>query len=148
MALEWNEKALTGNVLALTHLAVSALGSVDDLTDDGLAGRDRQVDPDEAVAAEDLVAAGVGVGDGQQWCAMRRETRSKRNSRAVEATRANANDHFWVASKGAKEVSHRTRSRTTPSRRESAPSGLGSFMRVSRSSRSPPSLVNWAARNC
>lgn len=48
-------------MLALAHLAVSALGSLDDLTDDGLAGRDRHVDSDEAVAAEDLVAAGVGV---------------------------------------------------------------------------------------
>lgn len=48
-------------MLALAHLAVSALGSLDDLTDDGLAGRDRHVDSDETVAAEDLVAVGAGV---------------------------------------------------------------------------------------
>lgn len=48
-------------MLALAHLAVSALGGLDDLTDDGLARRDGHVDADETVAAEDLVAAGVGV---------------------------------------------------------------------------------------
>jgi hypothetical protein len=52
-----NKKALTGNMIALAHLAVSALGGLDDLTDDGLARRDGHVDADETVAAEDLVAA-------------------------------------------------------------------------------------------
>lgn len=44
-------------MLALADLAVTVAGSLDDLTDNGLTGRDRHVNSDEAVAAQDLVAA-------------------------------------------------------------------------------------------
>lgn len=46
---------LTGDAVSLLDLALALAGSLDDLADDGLARRDRQVDADEAIAAEDLV---------------------------------------------------------------------------------------------
>jgi hypothetical protein len=47
----------TGDVRALLDAAVAALGLADDLADDGLAGRDRELEAGKEVVAEDLVAA-------------------------------------------------------------------------------------------